>query len=217
MGTTFMLAGPSSCGKSTFVKNLINNRNVMFNRNIENVYIVCANIQTMYEDLVKNGNVRQIFYQMPSKSEIIEIAEIGKKQGGTILVLDDILSEIAKNNILIQEIFTEIAHHYDLTVVLCVQNMFVQNPIFRTISLNSGYIVAFKHPRDTKQINVIAHRCHVKNPKLVIDAYKDATRSPYSYLFMDFTQKTEDFLRIRTNIFPNENDDILSTIYLPND
>ena len=217
MGTTFMLAGPSSCGKSTFVKNLINNRNVMFNRNIENVYIVCANIQTMYEDLVKNGNVRQIFYQMPSKSEIIEIAEIGKKQGGTILVLDDILSEIAKNNILIQEIFTEIAHHYDLTVVLCVQNMFVQNPIFRTISLNSGYIVAFKHPRDTKQINVIAHRCHVKNPKLVIDAYKDATRLPYSYLFMDFTQKTEDFLRIRTNIFPNENDDILSTIYLPND
>ena len=217
MGTTFMLAGPSSCGKSTFVKNLINNRKVMFNRNIENVYIVCANIQTMYEDLVKNGNVRQIFYQMPSKSEIIEIAEIGKKQGGTILVLDDILSEIAKNNILIQEIFTEIAHHYDLTVVLCVQNMFVQNPIFRTISLNSGYIVAFKHPRDTKQINVIAHRCHVKNPKLVIDAYKDATRLPYSYLFMDFTQKTEDFLRIRTNIFPNENDDILSTIYLPND
>ena len=217
MGTTFMLAGPSSCGKSTFVKNLINNRKVVFNRNIENVYIVCANIQTMYEDLVKNGNVRQIFYQMPSKSEIIEIAEIGKKQGGTILVLDDILSEIAKNNILIQEIFTEIAHHYDLTVVLCVQNMFVQNPIFRTISLNSGYIVAFKHPRDTKQINVIAHRCHVKNPKLVIDAYKDATRLPYSYLFMDFTQKTEDFLRIRTNIFPNENDDILSTIYLPND
>ena len=217
MGTTFMLAGPSSCGKSTFVKNLINNRKVMFNRNIENVYIVCANIQTMYEDLVENGNVRQIFYQMPSKSEIIEIAEIGKKQGGTILVLDDILSEIAKNNILIQEIFTEIAHHYDLTVVLCVQNMFVQNPIFRTISLNSGYIVAFKHPRDTKQINVIAHRCHVKNPKLVIDAYKDATRLPYSYLFMDFTQKTEDFLRIRTNIFPNENDDILSTIYLPND
>ena len=79
MGTAFMLAGPSSCGKSTFVKNLINHRNVMFNRNIENVYIVCANIQSMYEDLVKNGNVREIFYQMPSKSEIIEIAEIGKK------------------------------------------------------------------------------------------------------------------------------------------
>ena len=35
-----------------------------------------------------------------------------------------------------------------------------------------------------------------KNPKLVIDAYKDATRLPYTYLFMDFTQKkTEDFLR----------------------
>ena len=217
MGTAFMLAGPSSCGKSTFVKNSIKHRNVMFNRNIDNVYIVCANIQFIYEDLIQTGDVKEIYYKMPSKSQIIEIAEIGRKQGGTILVLDDILSELAKSNILIQEIFTEIAHHYDLTVVLCVQNMFFQKPIFRTISLNSKYIVAFKHPRDTKQINVIAHRCHVKNPKLVTDAYNDATRLPYTYLFMDFTQKTEDFLRIRTNIFPNENDDILSTIYLPND
>ena len=187
------------------------------NRHIENVYIVCANVQSIYENLVQSGDVKEIYRQMPSKNEIIEIAEIGKKQGGTILILDDILSEISKSNILIQEIFTEIAHHYDLTVVLCVQNMFFQKPLFRTISLNTKYIVAFKHPRDAKQINVIAQRCHVKNPKLVTDAYYDATRSPYGYLFMDFTQETEDFLRIRSNIFPNENDEILSTIYLPND
>ena len=118
MGTAFMLAGPSLCGKSTFVKNLIKCRNVMFNRKIENVYIVCTNVQSMYEDLVKNGDVTQIFYEMPSKNEIIEIAKIGKRQGGTILILDDMLSEIAKNNILIQEIFTEMAHHYNLSVVL---------------------------------------------------------------------------------------------------
>ena len=132
----------------------------------------------MYEDLVKNGDVTQIFYEMPSKYEILEIAKIGKRQGGTILILDDILSEIAKNNILIQEIFTEMAHHYNLSVVLCVQNLFFQNAIFRTLSLNCGYLVSFKHPRDTRQINYVAHRSYVKNPKLVIEAYKDATRLP---------------------------------------
>ena len=105
MGTAFMLAGPSSCGKSTFVKNLITHRNAMFNRTIENVYIVCANAQSIYENLVQSGDVKEIYRQMPSKNEIIEIAQIGKKQGGTILILDDILSEISKSNILIQEIF----------------------------------------------------------------------------------------------------------------
>ena len=217
MGTAFMLAGPSSCGKSTFVKNLITHRNAMFNRHIENVYIVCANVQSIYENLVQSGDVKEIYRQMPSKNEIIEIAEIGKKQGGTILILDDILSEISKSNTVIQEIFTEIAHHYDLTVVLCVQNLFFQNPIFRTTSLNTKYIAVFKNPRDTKQINVIAQRCHAKNPKLITDAYYDATKMAYGYLFLDFTQETDDFLRVRTNIFPNENNEILSTIYLPND
>ena len=217
MGTAFMLAGPSSCGKSTFVKNLIKYRNVMFNRKIENVYIVCSNVQSMYEGLVKNGDVTQIFYEMPSKNEILEIAQIGKRQGGTILILDDVLSEIAKNNILIQEIFTEIAHHYNLSVVLCVQNLFLQNAIFRTLSLNCGYLVPFKHPRDTRQINFIAYRSYAKNPKLVIEAYNDATRFPYNYLLMDFTQKTPDFLRLKSDIFPYDIDSNLCTVYLPNE
>ena len=79
IGTAFMVAGPSSSGKSTFVKNLITCRNAMFDRKIDQVYIVCSNVQTMYENLLKNGDVTQIFYQMPSKNEILEIAKIGKK------------------------------------------------------------------------------------------------------------------------------------------
>ena len=95
--------------------------------------------------------------------------------------------------------------------------MFVQNTIFRTLSLNCGYIVPFKHPRDTRQINFIAQRSYAKNPKLVIEAYNDATRFPYTYLLMDFTQKTPDFLRLRSNTFPHDIDNSLSTVYLPNE
>ena len=136
---------------------------------------------------------------------------------GTILVLDDVLSELAKNNILIQEIFTEIAHHHNLSVVLCVQNLFYQNGIFRTLSLNSGYLVPFKNPRDMKQINLIAYRSYVKNPQLVIKAYKNATYQPFTYLLMDFTQTCPDFLRLRTDIFPKSIDSYPPAIYIPND
>ena len=177
--TSMILAGPSSCGKSTFVKNLVMSRDVLFNKQSLNVYIVCSNVQNIYEDMVKNKNVKQIFYKMPSKNEILQIAKIGSKTGGTILILDDLLTEIAKNNMLIQEIFTEMAHHQKLSVVLCVQNLFYQKGIFRTLSLNSGYLVPFKNPRGMKKIDTIAYRSYAMNPKLVIKAYKDATYRPY--------------------------------------
>ena len=217
IGTAMMLAGPSSCGKSSFVKNLIMSRDILCNKPSLNVYIVCSNVQNIYEDMVKNKNVKKIFYKMPSKNEILQIAKYGRRTGGTILILDDLLTEIAKNNMLIQEIFTEMAHHQKLTVVLCVQNLFYQNGIFRTLSLNSGYLVPFKNLRDMKQIDFIAYRSYVVDPKVVIKAYKDATYKPYSYLFMDFTQTTPDFLRLKTDIFPSHIDKIPPAIYLPNE
>ena len=216
IGTSMMLAGPSSCGKSSFVKNLITTRHLMFGRPSLNVYIVCSNVQDIYEKMVKSGDVKEIFYKMPSKNEILQIAKSGRRNG-TILILDDILSEIAKNNILLQQIFTEMAHHQNLSVVICVQNLFYQNGIFRNLSLNSGYLVPFKNPRDMKQINFLAYQAYASNPQLAIKAYKNATYEPFSYLLMDFTQTCPDYLRLRTDIFPEAIDDYPPAVYLPND
>lgn len=67
IGTAMMLAGPSSCGKSSFVKNLIMSRDILFNKPSLNVYIVCSNVQNIYEDMVKNKNVKKIFYTVVAK------------------------------------------------------------------------------------------------------------------------------------------------------
>ena len=68
-----------------------------------------------------------------------------------------------------------------------------------------------------KQINIIAYRSYVKNPQLVIKAYKNATFEPFSYLLMDFTQTCPDYLRLWSDIFPKSIDNYPPTIYLPND
>ena len=36
------------------------------------------------------------------------------------------------------------------------------------------------------------------------NAYQNATQEPYGYLLQDLTQSTNDGLRFRTNIFPND-------------
>jgi len=37
-----------------------------------------------------------------------------------------------------------------------------------------------------------------------VEAYKDATREPYSYLLLDLRPEHGEDLRLRTNIFPGE-------------
>ena len=120
----------------------------MFERDIKNVYIVCSNVQNIYEDLIKTKDVKKIFYEMPTENEILDLAQIGKKKGGTILILDDILPEIEKASNFIQKLFTETCHHNDMSVFLCVQNLFYNNGVFRTLSRNAGYLIPFKNPRD---------------------------------------------------------------------
>ena len=137
-----------SPGKSSFIRDMIKCKDVMFDRNIKNVYIVCSNIQNIYEDLVKTKDIKKIFYEMPTEAEILDIAKTEKHRGGTILILDDILPEIEKANLFIQKLFTETCHHYSMSVFLCVQNLFYNNGIFRTLSRNAAYLIPFKNPRD---------------------------------------------------------------------
>jgi hypothetical protein len=43
-----------------------------------------------------------------------------------------------------------------------------------------------------------------KNQKFLDECFEEATLRPYGYLFIDLKQSTRDDLRIRTDIFPNE-------------
>ena len=63
----------------------------------------------------------------------------------------------------------------------------------------------------------MAYQSFVKNPKFLIESFIDATKNPYSYLMMDFTQKTPFWRRLRSKIFPIELDDEAPILYLPND
>ena len=48
-----------------------------------------------------------------------------------------------------------------------------------------------------------------------LETFQRATKEPYSYLFIDYRQKTRNFMRLRTNILPTEAEPM--TIYMPNE
>lgn len=71
--------------------------------------------------------------------------------------------------------------------------------------MNCKYVVLFKTVRGKSQLNIFFRQAFPENWRELEKIYKQATRMPYSYLFVDLTQNTPDQLRFRTDIFKKHN------------
>ena len=65
-------------------------------------------------------------------------------------------------------------------------------------------MILFKNPRDASQFASLARQMYPNKSAFAVEAYKDATQLPYSYLFVDLRTEQDEDLRLRTNIFPGE-------------
>ena len=53
-------------------------------------------------------------------------------------------------------------------------------------------------------LQILARQMYPKQWQFAVEAYKDATREPYSYLLLDLRPEQNEDLRLRTNVFPGE-------------
>ena len=71
-------------------------------------------------------------------------------------------------------------HHRNISVAFLAQNLFPKNKFARTMSLNAHYMVLFKNPREVSQFANLARQMYPKTSQFAVEAYRDATREPYS-------------------------------------
>ncbi len=187
---TCVIAGPTGCGKTTFVRQFLDNLKEMTDPVPEEVVWCYGQWQAGYRDLtnvvLKEG--------IPSASEFQD----GKRR---LVILDDLMSETDER---VTQLFTKGSHHLNLSICHLVQDLFGKNKHQRTISLNSHYLVVFKNPRDASQITHLAKQMHPGQTRYLQEAFKDATSGSYGYLVIDLKQATPEHLRLRTSIFPGE-------------
>ena len=72
------------------------------------------------------------------------------------------------------------------------------------MGLNCHYLVLFKSPRDSSQINQLAKQMFPGRVKYMQELFQDATSRLYGYLLCDLKPKTPTDFRLRTNIFLGE-------------
>ena len=101
-------------------------------------------------------------------------------------------------------LFTKGSHRRNISVILITQNLFQQGKFCRDISLNAKYLVLLKNVRDSNQLMCLVRQVYPEVPKNLYNAYLNATKRPHGYLVLDLAQDTDDRLRFRTWIFPDE-------------
>lgn len=206
---TCIVAGPTMCGKSVFVKRFLNNLSHVCNVRFDRILFYYGEWQNSYRDEFRvDGGSRSILEFKEGLPQPSDYSLDNEKR--KLIVLDDLMRESSGSVVL--DLFTKGCHHKNISVIFITQNIFHKGSHQRDLSLNSNYIVLFKNPRDRAQIQHLARQVFPENPRFLQEAYLDACRPAHGYLLLDLKQDTPDEFRFRTCIFP---DDARQYAYVP--
>jgi hypothetical protein len=159
---------------------------------IERIVICYKAMQGSYE------NLKILDIDVEFHEGIISSSQFDPKINN-LLILDDLMSECKDSNGILK-LFTVDSHHRNISVFLISQNIYSKGKCAREKNLNSSNMIIFKNPRDAVQISIFGRQMFPSRSKAFLEAFKDATVKEHGYLFLDFTQKTPDNLRIQANV-----------------
>jgi len=199
-----IINGPSGSGKTTFVRNLLKVKDLMFDIPPKKVFLYYQLNQELYLQMEQEGLIDESIdtnREFPTYDSLTEKVHAYKDDGGCLVIFDDMMTNLTPDFV---RIFCNLSHHESASIILLTQNLFYKAKEFRTISLNTHYMVLMKNGRNLDQISTLARQVCPGNAKYIIESYNDATKKPYSYLLLDFKVDTPPTTRVRSNIFPDE-------------
>ena len=188
---SFLLAGPTQCGKTHFVAELIRQKNQVFSLPPTRVNYYFQEWNDGIFDSLRDNYGVHFYNSLPSLDEIKDVCS---KDPLTYFIIDDWDQDITAETASLFKVQTH--HILQCGVAFMTQNLFSQNKHFRDITLNATYLALFKMPRDKRQLRTFAGQFMPDNPQFVTDSFMEATKHPFNPLIIDLHQKTPENLRL---------------------
>ena len=199
---SMIVCGPSKAGKSVFVKKFVKHCVALMEVPPLEIMWCYSEMQPGYNELMTVPNL-QLVEGIPDLDALK-----ADKDRPKLIIFDDLMTAFEKNPSLVT-LFVKGCHHWNLSCIHIVQNLYFQG--LRTARINTNYIVLFKSPSDKLQINCLGRQLYPGKSKFFMEAYDSATAKAYTYLLLDLTQTCPEEIRLRTNIFPGE----MTVVFVP--
>ena len=190
------ISGPSRCGKTFYVSELLENIESFTKEPPETIVYVYKIWQSKFDEM---KTVVDLFVE-DNENVVQQIKEVSIGQR-IFVIFDDLIN--SKSLVDIATLFTVDGRHMNMSMAFLSQRMFVNNEYFRQISQNCDYFCVFKNPRNSSEIRTLAQQLTPGSLGL-IEIYKEATKSPFSYLFINLTQECNIKVKYLSHLF-NEN------------
>ena len=188
------LTGPSRCGKTFFVCDLLQNINFYCKSPPTSILYVYKVWQSKFDEI---SHLVDTFIN--DNENILETIDLYVDNNKPILVIfDDLIQSRSLKDI--SSLFIVDARHKNISSIFLTQRMFVNDEYFRQISQNSDYFCVFKNPRNSSEIRSLAHQITPGDLRL-ITFYIEATKEPFSYILINLTQECEEEVKFIGNPF----------------
>lgn len=199
--SSMCISGQTGSGKTRFVYRLLTHLDEMYVKEPPKRILYCYGIhQPLFDKIEQHISNLKLHHGLPSNETIQDLTS---DRQHTLIVLDDLMHRVVQD-VDMELLFTQGCHHRRLSVIFITQNIFPRGSKSRTIALNTYYLVLMKNMRNASQISVLGRQLYPGRSKLLIDAYTDATKQAFGYLVVDTSPQGNDKYRLRTNIFPEE-------------
>ena len=153
--------------------------------------------QTKFDEM---QSLVHVFLQ-DNDNVIEKIKEKGMGQP-MLVIFDDLINSNSLADI--ATLFTVDGRHMNMSMAFLTQRMFVNNEHFRQISQNCDYFIIFKNPRNGSEIKSLAQQLTPGSLELET-IYGEATKDPFSYLFINLTQECILQVKYLSKLFDSDN------------
>ena len=188
------VAGPSWCGKTELIQNILQNLNTLVDKQIDRIVLCYNEWQDKYEILK--------YMERPIEfvQGTVNINDFDNSINN-LIILDDLMSKCKESSDIL-DLFTIKSHHRNISVFLVTQNIFIKGKWTRDLNLNSSYMIIFRNIRDVTQISTLARQMFPGKTKDFLRVFDDATSADddHGYVFLDLNPGVSQDLRIQGNI-----------------
>jgi len=192
---TCILSGPSRCGKTEWTLKLLKHRKEMIKPNVEQIIWCYGSKGTI-------PRVREVCDNVTFVQNLPNLDDMDSSIP-KLVIMDDLQAMATDGTV--ARIFARESHHNNLSCIFIVQNAFGKQNDMRDASLNTMYRVIFPNPIDKLQLHILGRGFKPQHPSFFADCLEDRKKeTDYGYLLVDYTPTTKDVLRVRSNIFPGE-------------